>query len=386
MGHEAAHHLSNNRFQRVPAPVRVEFSPVAAALSLSTDLEASPSLGAAGRQPRQMSETTEESLAKLEDLSSGQEGVVARRQLTEIGIGRPFVRSQLRGKRWRRVLPGVYATFTGPLPDLARVWAAVLYAGPDAAASHQTAAWLNSLRPDLPERLDICVPHGHRHRGSRKTVRVRQSRHLAARVHPARLPQQTGLEDTVLDLTDAARSERPVVDVVLRACQQRLTTAARLTLTMRSRKRIRWRGLQKELLTDVRDGVLSTLERRYFRDVERAHGLPTGQRNCADDSGSRRRYRDVRYRRWRLVVELDGRAAHPAEERELDDLRDNQVAERAERTLRYGWRSVAATPCATAAQVARLLTQNGWKGTPVPCSPTCTVAGQLVSSEIRAIG
>ena len=333
-----------------------------------------------------MNETSEESLAMLDELSNAQEGVLARRQLTEIGIGRPFVRSQLRGKRWRRVLPGVYATFTGPLPDLARVWAAVLYAGPAAAASHHTAAWLNDLRPDLPERLDVCVAHGHRHRGSRKTVRVRQSRQLSARVHPARLPRQTNLDDTVLDLTDAARSERPVIDVVLRACQQRQTTAARLTLTMRSRKRLRWRGLLKELLTDVRDGVLSTLERRYFRDVERAHGLPPGQRNRADGTGSQRRYRDVRYRRWRLIVELDGRAAHPAEQRELDDLRDNEVAEREERALRYGWRSVTETPCATAAQVARLLTQNGWKGTPIPCSPTCTVALALVSSEFRAIG
>jgi hypothetical protein len=333
-----------------------------------------------------MSETTEANLAKLEELSREQEGVVARRQLTEIGIGRPFVRSHLRGKRWRRVLPGVYATFTGPLPDLARVWAGVLYAGPAAAASHQTAAWLNDLRPDLPERLDICVAHGHRHRGSRETVRVRQSRHLDARVHPARLPPQTNLDDTVLDLTDAARSERPVIDVVLRACQQRQTTAARLTLTMRSRKRLRWRRLLNELLSEVRVGVLSALERRYFRDVERAHGLPPGLRNRVDARGTRVRYRDVRYRRWRLIVELDGRSAHPAEERELDDLRDNEVAEREERTLRYGWRSVAATPCATASQVARLLAQNGWKGTPTPCSPTCTVSLGSVSSEIRAIG
>jgi hypothetical protein len=332
-----------------------------------------------------MSETTEESLAKIEELSEAQAGVVARRQLTEIGIGRPFVRSHLRGKRWRRELPGVYATFTGPLPELGRVWAALLYAGPAAAASHQTTAWLNGLRPDLPQRLDVCVAHGHRHRRSRPTVRVRQSRHLAARVHPARLPPQTNLEDTVLDLTDAVRSQRPVIDLVLRACQQRLTTPARLTLTMRSRKRLRWRLLLRELLTEVHDGVQSPLERRYFRDVERAHGLPRGQRNRADDGGSQRRYRDVRYRRWRLIVELDGRAAHPAEERELDDLRDNEVAEREERTLRYGWRSVAATPCATAAQVARLLHRSGWSESPTPCGPTCTLAvGGLARN--RAIG
>ena len=288
-------------------------------------------------------------LARRADLSAAQAGMIARRQLTDIGIGRPIVRSELRGRRWSRAHPGVYATFTGPLPDLARVWAAVLYAGPLAAASHRTAAWLSGLQPELPERLDVCVAHGHRHRKSRATVRVRHSRHQAVRVHPDRTPRQTNLEDTVLDLTDAARSQRVVIDLVLRACQQRLTTPARLTLTMRSRKRLRWRRLLSELLSEVRDGVLSPLERRYFHDVERAHRLPRGQRNVADDGGVKRRYRDVRYRRWKLIVELDGRGAHPADERELDDLRDNETAELAERTLRYGWRSVATTPCAAAA-------------------------------------
>jgi hypothetical protein len=143
---------------------------------------------------------------------------------------------------------------------------------------------------------------------------------------------------------------------------------------MRSRKRLRWRRLLSELLSEVRDGVQSPLERRYFHDVERAHGLPRGQRNSADDNGGTRRYRDVRYRRWKLIVELDGRGAHPAEERELDDLRDNDIAERAERTLRYGWRSVVITPCDAAAQVARLLARNGWTGSPTRCGESCTLA------------
>jgi hypothetical protein len=333
-----------------------------------------------------MPENAEESLAALAALSMAQAGVIARRQLTDIAIGRPFVRSELRGKRWSRAHPGVYATFTGPLPDLARVWSAVLYAGPVAAASHRTAAWLIGVEPELPERLDVCVAHGHRHRKSRATVRVRQSRHLAVRVHPARTPPQTHLEDTVLDLTDAARSQRAVIDLVLRVCQQRHTTPARLTLSMRSRKRLRWRRLLTELLGEVRDGVLSPLERRYFHDVERAHGLPRGKRNVADDSAGKRRYRDVRYRRWKLIVELDGRGPHPADERELDDMRDNETAERAERTLRYGWRSVAGTPCAAAAQVARVLTQNGWTGSPTPCGVTCPVVDVWRLRESRRIG
>jgi hypothetical protein len=361
-------------------------STITATFSVSTDLNAAQVVGTVELEPRRMSETAQDPLAGLAELSEAQAGVVARRQLAELGIGRPFVRSELRGRRWSRVHPSVYATFTGPLPDLARVWAAVLYAGPAAAASHRTAAWLSGLQSDLPQRLDVCVAHGHRHRKSRETVRLRQSRHHAERVHPARTPPQIRLEDTVLDLTDATRSNRAVIDLVLRACQQRQTTPARLALTIRARKRLRWRRLLSELLSEVRDGVQSPLERRYFHDVERAHGLPRGQRNSADDSGGKRRYRDVRYRRWKLIVELDGRGAHPAEERELDDLRDNEIAERAERTLRYGWRSVVVTPCDAAAQVARLLAQNGWTGSPDPCGESCMLADGLAFGESGSIG
>lgn len=165
--------------------------------------------------------------------------------------------------------------------------------------------------------------------------------------------------------------------MVLRACQQRRTTAARLAAAAQARTRLRWRSLLFELVQDVGDGVTSPLERRYVGDVERAHGLPRGLCNRLEVCRGRRRYRDVRYRRWRLVVELDGRAAHPEDERELDDLRDNELTARGERTLRYGWRSVTMWSCLTAGQVAGVLHQAGWSARPVRCGPRCTVDIEL---------
>ena len=139
------------------------------------------------------------------------------------------------------------------------------------------------------------------------------------------------------------------------------------------RRRLRWRRLVRDLVADVREGVHSTLERRYRSGVEVAHGLPRGRRNRAEGSLGRREYRDVRYWLWKLVVELDGRAAHPFDLRERDDLRDNALLEsEGVRTLRYGWRSVTEEPCRTAAQVARLLRLGGWTGRLRACGPTCT--------------
>jgi hypothetical protein len=249
-----------------------------------------------------------------------------------------------------------------------------LYAGSGALASHRTAGHLQGLVDDEPAVVEVLVPHGRRV-ASRPGVRVRQSRRINIVRHPARLPPQTRLDETVLDLTDQATRSEPVIDLLLRACQRRLTTAARLVLASRGRKRLRWRALISDILAEVRAGVQSALERRYFRDVERAHGLPRGLRNRADVDRGRRRYRDVRYLRWKVIVELDGRAAHPDEWREIDDLRDNAVtaAEQA-LTFRYGWRAVTVRPCATAAQVAHSLRSRGWSGLVNKCGPTCTVA------------
>lgn len=310
----------------------------------------------------------------LGELAASQAGVVARRQLRALGVPRTVVRSHLRGHRWQRVLPGTFVVFTGPLPFPTRVWAAVLYAGRNATASHDTAAWLWGLETDPPGVVDVMVPHGCRHRTSRSGVRVRQSRHLFERRHPVLVPPRTRIEDTVLDLTDAAPAPETVIGVVLRACQHRLTTPDRLAARARSRRRLRWRRLIAELLADARDGALTPLERRYARDVERAHGLPRGRRNAAEGAAGRRRYRDVRYLRWGVVVELDGRAAHPAEERERDDLRDNELVEAdGTLTLRYGWVSVSARPCRTAAQVARVLRSAGWTGPTTRCGPHCSL-------------
>ncbi|HEX6918741.1 MAG TPA: hypothetical protein VF314_00770 [Actinomycetes bacterium] len=311
---------------------------------------------------------------RLEALARSQAGALSRDQLRRLGVARGFVRTQLRARRWQRPLPRVYVVFTGPMPFLTKVWATLLYAGEWSAASHGTAAYLARLTDDPPDVIDVIVRHGHRV-AARPGLRIRQSRRLAEKVHPARLPRQTRLEDTVLDLTDEASTEDPVIDLVLRACQRRLTTAARLAAAAARRRRLRWRRLVLDLVTEVREGMLTPLERRYCRDVERAHGLPRGRRNRTEGRRGRRRYRDVRYLRWRLVVELDGRAAHPEELRELDDLRDNELVELEDtRTLRYGWRSVTSLRCRSAAQVGRVLRAGGWTGQPTPCGPDCAIA------------
>ena len=141
------------------------------------------------------------------------------------------------------------------------------------------------------------------------------------------------------------------------------------------------------LLTDVELGAHSALELRYLRDVERAHGLPRGERQSVRSAGrsenQHRAYRDVLYREFGLVVELDGRVGHVGDGRLRDLRRDNVSALRGERTLRYGWQDVTEEPCTTAFQVAGMLGRGGWPGLPSRCS-RCHRLPDAVIAEIAA--
>jgi hypothetical protein len=209
---------------------------------------------------------------------------------------------------------------------------------------------------------------------------IHRSRNLQAdrRFPPGVLPQ-TLLDDTLLDLIDQAVTFDEVCALITTAFGRRLTSEARLRATAQLRKRLRWRGDVDALITEAARGTHSLLEFRYDRDVERAHGLPRSARQTPYaklDGG--KGFRDRVYREYGVVVELDGAAAHPEENRWADRERDNHAAALRKQTLRFGWKHVRHQTCATAALTAMVLRNHGWRGSPKQCSPGCT--------GIRAVG
>jgi hypothetical protein len=272
--------------------------------------------------------------------------------------------------RWVRVLPGVFVTHVGPQRELVRVWTAVLYCGPLAAAGAATALWLHGVLDRPPSTVTVCVPTGRRVRAQAGMVVVRRRR-IEGLTHPTGAPPRLRLEEALLDAAALEVRPQEVVSLVVHATQRRLTTARRLRACLTGRRGHRWRALLDAALADVTDGVQSLLEAEYARRVERAHGLPRGLRNVAEGESGRRRYRDVRYDPWRLVVELDGQQAHPIDEPFRDMHRDNSALLSGRLTLRFGWHDVVADPCAVAGQVNQVLRAAGWGGRPAGCSPTC---------------
>lgn len=308
------------------------------------------------------------------ELLSAQDGVVHRRQAVAAGLSDDEIRHRVRRGSWRAIYPGVYATFTGPPTFTARVWAALLHAGPPAMASHLTAARLQGLADEDPDVIQISVPNGHRVT-SQPGLRVHHPRAWTLRRRPSASIPQTRVEDTVLDLIGLTRDPTDVIRWVLRACQRRLTTPARLRAAAGRRRRLRHRALFHDLTAEVAHGVASPLERRYRSRVEIAHGLPKAQRGEAWlGPDGLRRYFDVRYRSWRVRIELEGLAFHPVERGWVDHARDNAAVLQGDVVLRYGWRAVSVEACSVAAQVGAVLTLRGWPGGIKPCGPTCRAA------------
>jgi len=129
----------------------------------------------------------------------------------------------------------------------------------------------------------------------------------------------------------------------------------------------------RPILADVAHGTRSVLEHRYLVDVERAHGLPTGERQLREDTLAGVVHRDVRYAEQDVLVELDGAFGHTdAQDRWQDLERDLTAVIAGSVTLRPGWLQVL-QPCRLARIVALVLRARGWTGRPIPCGPDCLV-------------
>jgi predicted transcriptional regulator of viral defense system/very-short-patch-repair endonuclease len=306
------------------------------------------------------------------ELAAFQEGVITRAQAAGLGLTEGALRARIRAGYWLPLGRGVYRTFTGEAHRRSVLWAAVLQAGHGAVLSHPSAAEIDRLTdvPSSPVHVAVSL----RRRVERiPGVVVHYSSRVEEARHPCLQPPRTRIEETVLDLAHSAAAFDEAASWLCRAVGGRFTTAERLGAAIAARQRLRRRVALLAALDEIGDGVHSLLELRYAK-IERAHELPRAQRQARFSRGRRTLYRDNLAQEYALAVELDGRAAHPAERRWRDMRRDNAGLAEGVVTLRYGWADVTERPCQVAAQVGQALRIRGWPGRPRRCGPGCTSA------------
>jgi hypothetical protein len=315
------------------------------------------------------------------ELAHWQAGAISRQQLLTAGFTAQIITTRLERKRWQQLYWGVYAVFNGPPSRDTWLWAAVLRAGPGAVLSHQTAAELHGLIDSPAETIFVTVPSTRR--TATRGIVVRTSGRLGEATQPNREPPRTTVEETVLDLIQFAGTFDDACGWITRACARRLTTEKKLRAAVAMRKKMRWRAELGDVLTAAGDGIHSVLEYRYVRDVERAHGLPRSRHQVRVVIDGKSAYRDGYYEEYQVAVELDGRLAHPDDERWRDSHRDILASAQGVQTCRYSWRDIYGHPCETALLQAQILSQRGWAGTPRPCSARCPVGREWLGGARR---
>lgn len=310
-------------------------------------------------------------MESVEELLARQSGVISRAQALAAGRRPHDVRRLLRRREWAQVHPGVYVEHTGPLSRLQRAWAAVLFASP-AVLCHESA--LVSLdtgtsHGDEGMPIHVAVDRDRTVRAPAGVV-VHRLAHLDDKALWNTSPPRLRVEEAALDVAAEAASDLEAVAVLADVVQSRRTTAARLLSSLDRRTRIPRRRFLAAVLDDVRSGACSALEQAFLDRVERRHGLPVAERQVGASSQGPL-YRDVVYRRYGLVVELDGRLFHDrprARDRDLE--RDLDAAVNRLSTIRLGWGQAVGRPCSTARKLGRILRRLWWDGQVTPC-PDC---------------
>jgi len=322
--------------------------------------------------------------AELQKTASRQAGIVTRKQAITARMSARAIEWKVRNDEWRRVHAGVYATFTGDLPRLAQLWAAVLYAGAGALLSHESAGELQGLVARPAAIIHVTVP---------RTRRVAAFPGLVVHVsdvperlawYPAGEPPMTLVADTVIDLAEACGCVDDVYGWVTRALGRNDVgvNVVDLLIAVRLRKKLRWRLELTEAIVAASEGAHSVLELLWDKNVELPHGLPPATKQVPFTKASGQTgFRDREYLPWGVIIELDGKESHPDEKRGDDNARDRRALAGNKETLRYGWRETRHEGCQSAVEVIRVLWRRGWRGRPKACSRDCPVAGLLAEMD-----
>ncbi len=310
-----------------------------------------------------------------------QDQVISAAQARAAGMTEEQIRWKVKSGRWQYLYRGTYATFSGKLSRQATLWAVLLRAGGRAALSHQTAAEVLGLGRGASDPIHVTVPvqsNPDRCSDLDGVVVHRNSNWQGYDAALLDLPC-TPVIMTVLDLVESAVTLDDAYGWVSRAVTNRSIPRELIAAQLDQRKKFTRRAWLKDALADIGDGIHFPLERRWTRDVERAHGLPRATRQARRDGADGSRRLDNYYEPFSLCAELDGAAFHRTEDLDRDRRRDNETLVAADaKTVRYGFKEVANHPCDQAEQFARALISRGWQaGTLKPCKPGCRVASLI---------
>lgn len=294
---------------------------------------------------------------RIAALANEQQGVVDRSQLIALGLHPRAIDRRIAVGRLHVLHRGVYAVGDRRLPPLGRIMAAVFAGGREAVASRRSAAQLHGIRTydGMPE---ITVPPGAK---ARRGVRVTRARLAPDEITVVGGIPVTTVARTLVDL-GAVLDARGVENAVREA---EFVGVFNLAEVSRLLDRYPRRGGTAHLRRAVRVAVdsegrtRSELEER-FRALILDANLPTPELNGTVELGEITIEADAIWRDARLVVELDGRAAHLTMHGfESDRERDRLAALAGWTVIRLTWRQLSEQPQQLMRDLQLLIARRG---------------------------
>ena len=205
---------------------------------------------------------------QLTALLRRQHDVIGRDQALACGLTPSGLQHRLKlGGPWRRLLPGVYLTTTGPVSVEQREMAALLHAGPYGVLTGMAAARRHGFTVPENGPVDVIVPLRVRRQGV-GFVRIQRTARMPADVFVAGEVRYVRPERAVADAARGLTVERDVRALVAQALQEHRCSIDQLVMELARGPR-RGSALFRAALEDVRAGVRSAPEGDLRRLIQR---------------------------------------------------------------------------------------------------------------------
>lgn len=308
------------------------------------------------------------------DRAREQGGVISLAQLRSGGVTRSQVRAQVSARRWQRVHSQVVAVTTGPLTDVAVLWAAVLEGGPHAHLDGASALIAEGLTGFTWDVVRVSVPMHARARSAPGLQVVRTRRYDPGTVVRTGIPRARP-DVAAVRAAMWAVSDKQAALLLTMPVQQRLTTAERIGASLLAVHRDKRRTFLHTTVLDLLDGVRSVSEAEFAAECRR-RGLPKPSRQVVRRGKDGTYYLDVVWEEWGVVIEIDGIQHTWASNIVGDALRQNDITLDAAIVLRLPVLGLRVAADAFFAQIGQALRD---RGCPLPGTCDDPAAGSTAS-------
>ena len=283
---------------------------------------------------------------RAREVAEAQDGVVSRAQLLACEVPNARIGRWVRRGLLLRRHPGVYAFGHRAISARGRLIAALLYGGDGSALSHRTAGHCRTLIRSAPPAIHISV------RLRRKNVPgvvVHVPREIVAGMHDGL--RVTTVGRTLMDMAPTTPDwelRKALAEADYRGVLDAAELCAVLGRGHPGSARLR-SAIERHMPELAR--TLSPLEDVFFLLCER-EGIPLPEPNAEIGSYMV----DALWEDRRLIVELDGVAAHSSpDQRRRDEVRAAHLRGLGYTLLRFTWHDVVRRPAATAEAVRSAL-------------------------------